>query len=33
VPSLTTLVRLAVALECKVPDLVSIFNKNDLGAD
>ena len=30
VPSLTTLIRLAVALECKVTDLVSIFNKTDL---
>ena len=31
-PSLTTLIRLAVALECKVTDLVSIFNKTDLRA-
>lgn len=30
VPSLTTLIRLAVALECKVTDLVSIFNRTDL---
>lgn len=30
VPSLTTLVRLAVALECKVTALVSTFDKTDL---
>jgi len=32
VPSLTTIVRLAVALECKVKDLVSAFEKADLKA-
>jgi transcriptional regulator with XRE-family HTH domain len=30
VPSLTTIVRLAVALECKVTDLVRGFDKADL---
>lgn len=30
VPSLTTLVRLAVALDCKVTALVSAFDKADL---
>ncbi len=30
VPSLTTLVRLAVALECKVTDLVRPFDAHDL---
>jgi transcriptional regulator with XRE-family HTH domain len=30
VPSLTTLVRLAVALDCKVTALVSVFDKADL---
>jgi transcriptional regulator with XRE-family HTH domain len=30
VPSLTTILRLAVALRCKVTDLVSIFDKADL---
>ena len=30
VPSLTTVLQLAMALECKVTDLVSIFNKTDL---
>jgi hypothetical protein len=30
VPSLTTILRLAVALGCKVPELVSIFDKTDL---
>ncbi len=32
VPSLTMLIRLAVALDCKVTDLVSIFDKTDLRA-
>lgn len=30
VPSLTTLLRIAVALDCKVTALVSIFDKTDL---
>ena len=30
VPSLTTIIRLAVALECEVPDLVDIFTGRDL---
>ena len=30
VPSLTTILRLAVALGCKVTDLVSIFDKTDI---
>ena len=30
VPSLTTILRLAVALGCKVTELVSIFDKTDL---
>jgi transcriptional regulator with XRE-family HTH domain len=30
VPSLTTILRLAVALGCKVTELVSIFDKSDL---
>jgi len=30
VPSLTTLLRLAVALDCKVTDLVDVFNRRDL---
>ena len=30
VPSLTTVLRLAVALECKVTELVSVFDKTDL---
>jgi transcriptional regulator with XRE-family HTH domain len=30
VPSLTTIVRLAIALRCKVTDLVGVFNKHDL---
>lgn len=30
VPSLTTLLRLALVLDCKVTDLVSPFNKEDL---
>ena len=29
-PTLATIVRLAVALRCKVTDLVSVFNKHDL---
>ena len=29
-PSLPTIVRLAVALRCKVTDLVDVFNKHDL---
>lgn len=29
VPSLTTILRIAVALECKVTELVSIFDKVD----
>lgn len=29
-PSLATVVRLAVALRCKVTDLVGVFNKHDL---
>ena len=32
VPSLTTILRLAVALECKVTELVSIFDKTDLAS-
>jgi len=32
VPSLTTILRLAVALGCKVTELVSIFDKTDLSA-
>lgn len=32
VPSLTTIIRLAVALECKVMDLVGAFDKTDLRA-
>lgn len=32
VPSLTTLVRLAVALDCKLTALVSVFDKADLRA-
>lgn len=32
VPSLTTLVRLAVALDCKVTALVSNFDRADLAA-
>lgn len=32
VPSLTTVLRLAMALECKVTDLVGIFDKTDLTA-
>ena len=30
VPSLTAGLRLAVALDCKVTDLVSVFDKTDL---
>ena len=30
VPSLTTLIRLAFALECKVSALVNVFDKQDL---
>jgi len=30
VPSLTTILRIAVALRCKVTELVSIFDKTDL---
>jgi transcriptional regulator with XRE-family HTH domain len=30
VPSLTTILRLAVALDCKVMDLVGLFDKTDL---
>lgn len=30
VPSLTTIVRLAIALECEVTDLVDGFNRRDL---
>lgn len=30
VPSLTTVLRLAVALDCKVTTLVSVFDKTDL---
>ena len=30
VPSLTMLLRLAVALDCKVTDLVDVFNDRDL---
>ncbi|HJQ38042.1 MAG TPA: helix-turn-helix transcriptional regulator [Thermoanaerobaculia bacterium] len=30
VPSLTTILRLAVALECKATALVSVFDRNDL---
>ncbi|HEX8408600.1 MAG TPA: helix-turn-helix transcriptional regulator [Thermoanaerobaculia bacterium] len=29
-PTLATIVRLAIALRCKVTDLVSAFNKHDL---
>jgi transcriptional regulator with XRE-family HTH domain len=31
VPSLTTIIRLAVALECEVTDLVDVFTGRDLG--
>lgn len=30
VPSLTTIIRLAVALDCQVTDLVGVFNKQNL---
>ena len=30
VPSLTTVLQLAMALECKVTDLVGVFDKRDL---
>ena len=30
VPSLTTLIRLAVALDCKITELVEVFNERDL---
>jgi hypothetical protein len=29
-PTLATIVRLALALRCKVTDLVDVFNKHDL---
>ena len=32
VPSLTTILRLAVALGCKVTELVAVFDKTDLPA-
>ncbi len=32
VPSLTTILRLAVALNCKVMDLVGAYDKTDIGA-
>ena len=32
VPSLTTVLRIAVALDCKVTELVSVFDKTDLPA-
>lgn len=32
VPSLTTILRLALALDCKVTALVSVFDKTDLAA-
>jgi transcriptional regulator with XRE-family HTH domain len=32
IPSLTTILRLALALDCKVVDLVSVFDKTDLRA-
>jgi transcriptional regulator with XRE-family HTH domain len=32
VPSLTTLLRLALALDCKVSELVTVFDKTDLRA-
>lgn len=32
VPSLTTIIRVAVALDCKVMDLVGAFDKTDLRA-
>lgn len=30
VPSLTTIIRLALALDCKVTDLVRVFDRTDL---
>ena len=30
VPSLTTIIRLAIALDCKVTDLVDVFNRRNL---
>ncbi len=32
VPSLTTILRLAVALNCKVMDLVGAYDKTDIGS-
>jgi transcriptional regulator with XRE-family HTH domain len=32
VPSLTTLLRLSIALNCKVTELVSVFDKTDVRA-
>ena len=32
VPSLTTIIRLAIALDCKVTDLVRVFDRADLRA-
>lgn len=32
VPSLTTIIRLAIALDCKVTDLVDTFNRRNLRA-
>ena len=32
VPSLTTIIRLALALDCKVTDLVGVFDKKNLRA-
>ena len=32
VPSLTTILRIAHAMKCKVTELVSVFDKQDLGA-
>lgn len=32
VPSLTTILRLALALDCKVTDLIGVFDKTDLRA-
>jgi transcriptional regulator with XRE-family HTH domain len=32
VPSLTTIIRLAIALDCKVTDLVDVFNRRNLRA-
>lgn len=30
VPSLTTIIRIAIALDCKVTDLVDVFNRRNL---